>query len=66
VQDVWNTVPAWSFPFMSSGSAPSGNAATLIDGGFGQQVVGLGAYGLWNNLLYTELTAYRSAQSRSS
>jgi hypothetical protein len=24
VQDVWNTVPAWSFPFMSSGSAPSG------------------------------------------
>ena len=61
VQDVWNTVPAWSFPFMSSGVAPSGNASTLIDGGFGQQVVGLGAYGLWNNLLYTEVTAYRSA-----
>ncbi|CAN5820976.1 hypothetical protein BH11GEM2_BH11GEM2_05630 [soil metagenome] len=61
VQDVWNTVPAWGFPFMSSGSAPSGNAATLIEGGFGQQVVGLGAYGLWNSLLYTEFTAYRSA-----
>ena len=61
VQDVWNTVPAWGFPFMSSGVAPSGNAATLIDGGFGQQVVGLGAYGLWNSLLYTEVTAYRSA-----
>ena len=61
VQDVWNTVPAWGFPFMSSGVAPSGNAATLIDGGFGQQVVGLGAYALWNSLLYTEVTAYRSA-----
>jgi hypothetical protein len=61
VQDVWNTVPAWGFPFMSSGTAPSGNASTLIDGGLGQQVLGLGAYALWNGTLYTELTAYRSA-----
>ena len=61
VQDVWNTVPAWGFPFMSSGTAPSGNASTLIDGGLGQQVLGLGAYALWNSTLYTELTAYRSA-----
>ena len=61
VQDVWNTVPAWGFPFMSSGSAPSGNASTLIDGGLGQEVLGLGAYALWNGTLYTELTGYRSA-----
>ena len=61
VQDVWNTVPAWSFPFMSSGSAPSGNAATLIEGGFGQQVLGVGAYALWNSTVYTEFSAYRSA-----
>lgn len=61
VQDVWNTVPAWGFPFMSSSSAPSPTAATLIDGGLGQQVVGLGAYSLYNNMLYTELTVYRSA-----
>ena len=61
VQDVWNTVPAWRFPFMSSGSAPSPKAATLIDGGLGQQVVGLGAYSLYNNMLYTEVTMYRSA-----
>jgi hypothetical protein len=61
VQDVWNTVPAWGFPFMSSGAAPSTNAAALIDGGLGQQVLGLGAYALWKGALYTELTAYRSA-----
>ena len=61
VQDVWNTAPAWSFPFMSSEAAPSPAAATLIDGGLGQQVAGLGAYTLYNNTLYTELTAYRSA-----
>jgi hypothetical protein len=61
VQDVWNTAPAWSFPFMASDVAPSPAASTLIDGGLGQQVAGLGAYSLYNSTLYTELTAYRSA-----
>jgi hypothetical protein len=61
VQDVWNTAPAWSFPFMASDVAPSPAASTLIDGGLAQQVAGLGAYSLYNSTLYTELTAYRSA-----
>lgn len=61
VQDVWNTVPAWSFPFMGSGVAPSPIASTLIDGALGQQVLGLGAYSLIGNTVYGELTAYRSA-----
>ena len=61
VQDVWNSAPAWSFPFMGSDVAPSPAASTLIDGGLGQQVAGLGAYSLYNSTLYTELTAYRSA-----
>jgi hypothetical protein len=61
VQDVWNTAPAWSFPFMSSSVAPSPAASTLIDGALGQQVAGLGAYSLYNDVLYTEITAYRSA-----
>jgi len=61
VQDVWNTVPAWVYPFMSSSTAPSSIASTLIDGGLGQQVLGLGAYSLYNGTLYTEFTAYRSA-----
>lgn len=61
VQDVWNTVPAWSYPYVSSPVAPSPAASALIDGPLGQQVIGLGAYGLWSNTLYTEFTAYRSA-----
>jgi len=61
VQDIWNTVPAWGFPFMSSPSAPSPIASTLIDGGLGQQLLGLGAYSLFGGTLYTEVTAYRSA-----
>lgn len=61
VQDAWNTVPAWGFPFMSSGVAPTPAASVLIDGALGQQVLGLGAYGFWNQLIYAEFTAYRSA-----
>ena len=61
VQDVWNTVPAWGYPFMSSGAAPSPSASTLIDGALGQQVLGFGAYTLFDNTVYGEFTAYRSA-----
>ncbi len=62
VQDVWNSTPAWGFPFASSSVAPTPAVATLVDGGLGQQVAGLGAYAFWNNLLYAEVSAYRSAQ----
>ena len=62
VQDVWNTVPAWSYPFMSSSVAPSPIASTLIEGGLSQQVLGLGGYALFDNLLYAEVTGYRTAQ----
>lgn len=61
VQDVWNTAPAWGFPFVGSEVAASPAASTLIDGALGQQVAGLGAYSLYDNLLYTEVSAYRSA-----
>jgi hypothetical protein len=61
VQDIWNTVPAWHYPYGSSGVAPSPDAATLIDGGLSQQVAGLGTYGMINNLIYYEASFYRSA-----
>lgn len=61
VQDAWNTVPAWGFPFMGSEAAPTPAASTMIDGGLEQQVAGLGAYSLYDNTLFAELTAYRSA-----
>ena len=61
VQDVWNTTPAWSYPFSASSVAPSPAAATLIEGGLAQSVLGLGAYTMFNNLIYAELTGYVSA-----
>jgi len=65
VQDVWNTTPAWRFPYISSTLAPTPTAATLIEGGLAQQVLGLGAYTFWNNLIYVELTGYRSLSTNT-
>jgi hypothetical protein len=66
VSDIYNTTPAWSFPFASSSVAVSPNAATLIDGGLAQQVVGAGAYALLGDMLYAEVAAYRTADGAFS
>ena len=66
VSDIYNSTPAWGFPFASSSVAVTPNAATLIDGGLSQQVVGLGAYAMWNRTLYTEVAAYRTADGAFS
>ena len=60
VEDVWNSTPAWGFPWISSESAVGPLAAPIIDGGLAQDVMGLGAYSLWNNHIYTAFSAYRS------
>lgn len=62
LQDVWNSVPAWGFPFATSSVAPTPTAATMLDGAFAQQAAGLGAYALLGNHLYGEFSVYRSAQ----
>ena len=61
VQDVWNTTPAWGYPFIASSVTPHGIAGAVISGTLAQQVAGLGGYALWNNLLYIEATGYRTA-----
>jgi hypothetical protein len=63
VQDVWNTAPAWSYPFTSPALAPRATAATLIDGRLAQSVLGLGTYVLADNVLYAEISGYASAPS---
>lgn len=61
VSDLWNTTPAWGFPYAASDVAPSGAAATLIDGGLAQDVFGLTGYALVGGTVYGELGLYRSA-----
>lgn len=60
IQDLWNTTPVWGFPFAHSFLAPTPSASAVVDGTLAQQVVGLGAYTQWNDLLYLEFDLYRS------
>ncbi len=60
VTDLWNSTPAWGYPFVSSPVAPTPAAATLIEGGLAQQVMGASAYNFWNRLVYTEVGFYRT------
>jgi hypothetical protein len=60
VQDVWQTTPGWWFPYLGSDLAPAPGFAPQLFGAQAQKVGGLGAYGLWNDLVYAELTAYHS------
>ena len=60
VEDLWNSTPAWGFPYIGSEQAPGSIAAPVIDGGLGQDVAGMGAYAMYNNHLYGDFTLYRS------
>ncbi len=62
VQDLWNSTPAWGFPFAGSNANVSPLAGTAIDGAFAQDVAGLTAYVFWNESLYAEVGGYRSAK----
>ncbi len=59
VQDAWNTVPAWGFPFVQSSFAPTPAAATILEGNFGGRVFGVGAYTFINDMFYLEVTGYK-------
>jgi hypothetical protein len=62
VQDLWNSTPAFGFPFATSNAVVSPLAATQIDGTLAQEVAGISAYALWNESVYAEFGAYRSAK----
>ena len=66
VQDVWNSTPAFGFPFTTSPLATTPSFATLIDGGLAQQVAGMGGYVLWKKTLYAEVSFYRNADGAFS
>lgn len=61
VQDVFNSTPAWAYPYQSPKVASEGFGplATFIESQ--PRVLGISAYALANNWLYAELGAYRTA-----
>ena len=60
VEDLWNSTPAWGFPWISSNAAVTPIAVPLIDGALAQDVAGVGVYSMWNKHLYADVSVYRS------
>ena len=58
VQDVWNTVPAWKYPFYTSPQSPGAPASQMI-ASLSQQTGSVGAYALFDREFYVELSEYR-------
>jgi len=59
VQDAFNTLPAWGYPYTSSSLAPHPAAAPLV-GSLAQDTLGLTAYAWINSQFYLEAGGYRS------
>ena len=61
VQDVWNTAPAWAYPYINSSTGAFGGMpyATLLEQQL--QVAGTGAYVYANKTWYAEFSTYRTA-----
>jgi hypothetical protein len=60
VEDPWNTLGAWGFPYSSSDLAPSPAAAPLLSGALAQTSLGLTTYAWIDSALYLEAGAYGS------
>jgi hypothetical protein len=59
VQDPFNTLAGWGFPYTTSSLAPSGGASPLI-GGFAQTTLGITAYAWLDDQFYLEAGGYQS------
>ncbi|MGD0213890.1 MAG: hypothetical protein ABSB87_11715 [Terriglobales bacterium] len=66
VEDLWNTTPAWGFPFVSDDFAPTPTATPILNGPLGQDVAGFGGYAMWNSHLYFNAELYRTAHVGST
>jgi hypothetical protein len=60
VNDVWNSTPAWGYPYIASQLSPAHLTTTLIEGGLAQQVLGLKPYIYWDRFFYAEAGGYRT------
>lgn len=64
VQDLWNSTPAWAYPFINSPLLPTSAANPVINGALAQFVLGATAYAMIRDSLYLEAGAYRGVSDR--
>ncbi|HTU47691.1 MAG TPA: hypothetical protein VMF91_21720 [Bryobacteraceae bacterium] len=58
VQDVWNTVPSWGYPFYGSPQSLGAPGSPMI-ASLGQQTGSVGVYALFDRQFYAEVSMYR-------
>jgi len=63
VQDPWNTLAAWGYPYTSSALAPAPAAQPLVSGPLAQTTMGLTGYAWINSTLYLEAGGYWSPRA---
>jgi hypothetical protein len=61
LSDIYNSTPMWGFPHLGPDRGVMPNAATVVDNTLFAKAGGIGAYGLWNDLVYGEVALYRRA-----
>jgi hypothetical protein len=66
LEDLWESTPAWGFPWVGPDITPEPAAAPLIAGGLAQDVAGAGGYALFAQKFYLASTLYRSAHQGSA
>lgn len=60
VEDAWNTLPAWGYPYTTSAYAPNPDISPLIDGTLAQSVIGMTGYAWFDSKYYVEAGGYRT------
>lgn len=58
IQDPFNTMGAWGFPYTDSDLMPGPDAGFAIHGGFSGTVLGANVYAWWNESVYAEAGLY--------
>lgn len=58
VEDAWNTLPAWGFPYTASDLSPTPGAGTVMSGALAQTVIGLNGYAWIDSSVYVEAGLY--------
>ena len=60
VEDAWNTLPAWGYPYTASTLAPTPATSPLLNGALAQTSLGMTGYAWINSEIYLEGGGYWS------
>jgi hypothetical protein len=64
VQDLWNSTPAWGFPYVASALAPVPAATTLVASKLSTVSLGATVYAMIDDLVYLEAGGYKGLSNR--